>query len=73
MIVFHHPKSLEVPAVVASVVRPMCMARAFREIGQEVVEVTGDGDERIRRARDLERRLSDPAEAADALLYAEAM
>ena len=73
MIVFHHPKSLEVPAVVASVVRPMCMARAFREIGQEVVEVTGDGDERIRRARDLERRLSDPAEAADALLYAESV
>ena len=73
MIIFHHPRMLDPDPAVASSLRPMRMCEAFRELGEEVVEVAGDGAERIRKARQLEQRLASNSEVDGAVLYGESV
>jgi glycosyltransferase involved in cell wall biosynthesis len=68
MVIYHYPKELSSEAAVGSALRPVRMCEAFRAIGEEVIEVTGSGPDRIKRARGLEKRLAD-----DAVLYSESV
>ncbi len=73
MVIFHHPRPLDPDPAVASSLRPMRMCEAFRELGEEVVEVAGDGDDRIRMASHLEQRLASCCEVDGAVLYGESV
>ncbi len=70
MVIYHHPKPLSSAAAVGSAVRPVRMREAFLRLGEEVIEVAGEGPERIRKARALEQRL---AADHDAILYSESV
>ncbi len=73
MVIFHHPRTLDPDPAVASSLRPLRMCEAFRELGEEVVEVTGDGDDRIRLASHLEQRLASGSEVDGTVLYGESV
>lgn len=54
-IIFHHPHPLLNEPRTGSQIRPKQMLRAFRELGFEVIEVSGFTDERVPVMRDLTR------------------
>ena len=56
-IVYHTPFPLDRRAASASGIRPVRMLDAFRELGFEVLTVTGSARERSRRLRALRARL----------------
>ena len=68
MVIYHYPKELAAEMAAGSALRPVQMAEAFRRIGEEVIEITGSGPERVGRARNLEARLTE-----DAVLYSESV
>lgn len=70
MVIYHHPKPLSTEAAVGSALRPVRMCEAFRRIGEEVIDVSGSGPERVRKARALEKRLG---EERDVVLYSESV
>ena len=57
MVVFHHPKRLHAESNVASLIRPARMYEAFSRIGEEVLEITGNGPEREKKWADLKPRI----------------
>ena len=57
--VFHAPYPVGGGSTSGSGIRPVRMRDAFRELGYEVIEVTGHGTERARSVAALARRLAD--------------
>ena len=68
MIIYHYPKELAAETAAGSALRPVQMAQAFRRLGEEVIEITGSGPQRVKLAKKLEGRLS-----GDAVLYSESV
>ncbi|MGQ4509577.1 glycosyltransferase family protein [Dermabacteraceae bacterium P13147] len=56
--VFYAPYPIQENGTSGSAIRPRQMLRAFHELGYEVVEVTGDSAQRLRRTRKLRERLA---------------
>lgn len=54
MIIYHYPKELVSEAAVASALRPFRMREAFRALGEEVIEITGKGMDRVGKAAALD-------------------
>ncbi len=71
MVIYHHPKRISAEAAVGSALRPVRMREAFERIGEEVFDVTGDGATRIRKARELERRIR--TDGDEAVFYSESV
>ena len=71
MVIFHHPKRLHVESNVASLIRPARMREAFSRIGEEVLEITGNGPEREKKWANLEGRISSLAN--EGVFYSESV
>ena len=71
MVVFHHPKRLHAESNVASLIRPARMYEAFSRIGEEVLEITGNGPEREKKWEDLKPRIL--SEAGEGVFYSESV
>ncbi len=71
MIIYHHAKEISPDGNIASVLRPARMREAFEAIGEDVFDLTGCGSERVRKARQLVRRLDSSDETA--VLYSESV
>ena len=71
MVVFHHPKRLHAESNVASLIRPSRMHEAFSRIGEEVLEITGNGPEREKKWADLKPRIL--SEAGEGVFYSESV
>ena len=71
MVIYHYPKEIVPSGNVASVLRPARMRDAFSAIGEEVFDLTGSGMERVRKARELHRKLK--AERGQAIVYSESV
>ncbi|MDO4605990.1 MAG: glycosyl transferase family 1 [Bowdeniella nasicola] len=55
--IYHAPYALQPERATASAIRPIRMLEAFRELGYEVLDITGDAATRERRIRALHARL----------------
>ncbi len=71
MVVFHHPKRLHAESNVASLIRPARMYEAFSRIGEEVLEITGNGPEREKKWEDLKPRIL--SEVGEGVFYSESV
>ena len=68
MIIYHYPRELVPEAAVASAVRPFRMREAFGAIGEEVIEITGRGMDRVKKASALDGPLE-----RDTVFYSESV
>ncbi|MEP3561966.1 MAG: glycosyltransferase [Marinobacter sp.] len=57
-IIYHHPRPITSNGMTGSQVRPYRMLKAFRELGVDVVEVTGDASTRSHIMRQTRERIS---------------
>lgn len=55
--IFHHPLPLNINATSASGIRPLKMIEAFKQLGYEVNEITGYGQDRKEKIKNLKSRI----------------
>jgi len=55
--IFHYPLPINFNSKSASGIRPIKMIEAFKRLGYEVIEITGYGKERLKKIKDLKKRI----------------
>jgi glycosyltransferase involved in cell wall biosynthesis len=68
MIIYHHAKPIIQEAAVGAALRPLRLLDAMREVGEEVIEITGPGPARVKKAARIPAVLPE-----DAVFYSESV